>query len=210
MTRYQWLVLTVASLGWVFDAFEGQIYNLTRADMLPALLHLEPGDPGVKVWGERFLGFFLAGGTFGGLLFSSLADRWGRGPTLAAVMASLGLSMALWLAADGYAALALFALWMGLSYGGAVSLMPALCMDLFGARRLVDHRHAVHRGGVGQPGRALGGRARVRRHRQLRTGGGRLRRARAGRGGCGAGGDPHAAASGAAGRGPARFLESRR
>ena len=83
MTRYQWLVLTVASLGWVFDAFEGQIYNLTRADMLPALLHLEPGDPGVKVWGERFLGFFLAGGTFGGLLFSSLADRWGRNPVMA-------------------------------------------------------------------------------------------------------------------------------
>jgi uncharacterized membrane protein SpoIIM required for sporulation len=39
VTRYQWLVLVVASLGWVFDAFEGQIYNLTRADMLPDLLH---------------------------------------------------------------------------------------------------------------------------------------------------------------------------
>jgi MFS family permease len=30
--------------------------------------------------------------------------------------------------------LAVFALWMGLSYGGSVSLMPALCMDFFGAR----------------------------------------------------------------------------
>ncbi len=29
ITRYQWLVLTVASLGWVFDAFEGQLYNIT-------------------------------------------------------------------------------------------------------------------------------------------------------------------------------------
>ena len=25
VTGYQWLVLVVASLGWVFDAFEGQI-----------------------------------------------------------------------------------------------------------------------------------------------------------------------------------------
>ena len=28
----------------------------------------------------------------------------------------------------------MFALWFGLSYGGIVSLMPAICMDMFGAR----------------------------------------------------------------------------
>ena len=65
VTRYQWLVLVVASLGWIFDAFEGQIYNLTRADMLPDLLHVKADDPLVKLWGERFLGIFLIGGTFG-------------------------------------------------------------------------------------------------------------------------------------------------
>lgn len=83
VTRYQWLVLIVASLGWVFDAFEGQIYNLTRADMLPDLLRVAPNDPLVKVWGERFLGVFLIGGTIGGWLFSSLADKWGRNPVMA-------------------------------------------------------------------------------------------------------------------------------
>ena len=31
---YQWLVLVIASAGWVFDAFEGQLYNLTRQDLL--------------------------------------------------------------------------------------------------------------------------------------------------------------------------------
>ena len=83
VTRYQWLVLTVASLGWVFDAFEGQIYNITRADMLPDLLGVAADDPLVKLWGERFLGVFLIGGTLGGWLFSSLADRWGRNPVMA-------------------------------------------------------------------------------------------------------------------------------
>jgi MFS family permease len=83
VTRYQWLVLVVASLGWMFDAFEGQIYNITRADMLPDLLQVGADDPLVKIWGERFLGIFLLGGTFGGLLFSSLADRWGRNPVMA-------------------------------------------------------------------------------------------------------------------------------
>ena len=83
VTRYQWLVLAVASLGWIFDAFEGQLYNITRADLLPDLLHVARADPLVKLWGERFLGVFLMGGTFGGLLFSSLADRWGRKPVMA-------------------------------------------------------------------------------------------------------------------------------
>jgi len=83
VTRYQWLVLIVASLGWVFDAFEGQLYNITRADMLPELLKVSADDPLVKIWGERFLGIFLAGGTLGGWLFSSLADKYGRGPIMA-------------------------------------------------------------------------------------------------------------------------------
>lgn len=83
VTRYQWMVLLVASLGWVFDAFEGQLYNITRADMLPELLRVGPDHALVKIWGERFLGIFLIGGTIGGWLFSSLADRWGRNPVMA-------------------------------------------------------------------------------------------------------------------------------
>jgi predicted MFS family arabinose efflux permease len=83
VTRYQWLVLTVASLGWVFDAFEGQLYNITRGEMLPDLLGVAGDDRLVKLWGERFLGVFLIGGTVGGWLFSSLADRWGRNPVMA-------------------------------------------------------------------------------------------------------------------------------
>lgn len=90
VTRYQWLVLVVASLGWVFDAFEGQLYNITRGDMLPDLLRV--AHPGLsaeaigalaRVWGERLLGVFLIGGTLGGWIFSSLADRWGRKPVMA-------------------------------------------------------------------------------------------------------------------------------
>jgi MFS family permease len=83
VTRYQWLILTVASLGWVFDAFEGQLYNITRADMLPELLKVASDHPDVKAWGEKFLGIFLIGGTIGGWIFSSMADRWGRKPVMA-------------------------------------------------------------------------------------------------------------------------------
>jgi MFS family permease len=82
VTRYQWLVLIIASAGWIFDAFEGQIFNLTRGPMLAEILGVPSNDSLVFQWGDRFLGIFLAGGTFGGLLFGSLGDKWGRKPVM--------------------------------------------------------------------------------------------------------------------------------
>ncbi len=83
VTRAQWLILAIASAGWIFDAFEGQLYNLTRGNLLTELLHVPADNPLAKMWGERFLGIFLAGGTIGGWLFSSLADKYGRKPVMA-------------------------------------------------------------------------------------------------------------------------------
>jgi MFS family permease len=80
------------------------------------------------------VGLIGIGSLTGRFVIGALADRMGRPLTLALAQASMGLSYLVWWAADGYGAMALFAVWMGLSYGGIVSLMPALCMDLFGAR----------------------------------------------------------------------------
>ncbi len=82
------------------------------------------------------VGLIGIGSLVGRFAVGAVADRIGRPRALVAVMASLGLSMLLWLVARDYAAWAVFALWMGMSYGGSVSLMPALCMDLFGARSI--------------------------------------------------------------------------
>ncbi len=82
VTRYQWLVLVIASAGWVFDAFEGQIFNVTRDQMFADLLGVSSGDPSILYWGDVFLGIFLVGGTVGGLLFGWLGDRWGRRPAM--------------------------------------------------------------------------------------------------------------------------------
>lgn len=82
VTRYQWLVLVIASAGWVFDTFEGQIFNITRDQMLADLLGVGSGHPSVLYWGDVFLAVFLIGGTIGGLLFGWLGDRWGRRPAM--------------------------------------------------------------------------------------------------------------------------------
>ena len=80
------------------------------------------------------VGLIGIGSLAGRFTIGGLADRLGRPLTLIVMQASLGASFALWAGAGGYTALAVFAVWMGLSYGGIVSLMPALAMDIFGAR----------------------------------------------------------------------------
>jgi len=80
------------------------------------------------------VGLIGIGSLVGRFAIGALADRVGRPLTLALAQASMGLAYLVWWGADGYVAMAVFSLWLGLSYGGIVSLMPALCMDLFGAR----------------------------------------------------------------------------
>ena len=84
------------------------------------------------------VGLIGIGSLCGRFAIGALADRIGRPVTLVMVQAALGLSFLLWAGAGGYPAMAVFALWMGLSYGGIVSLLPALCMDFFGARAVAS------------------------------------------------------------------------
>jgi len=80
------------------------------------------------------VGLIGIGSIVGRFTIGGFADRLGRIASIALLEASLGACYLLWLGAGGYVALAIFSLWLGLSYGGIVSLMPAICMDLFGAR----------------------------------------------------------------------------
>lgn len=80
--RYEWLVLVIASVGWIFDAFEGQIFTITRGDMLAEVLRAPKDSPAVAQQGDNLFAVFLIGGALGGILFGTLADRWGRRPVL--------------------------------------------------------------------------------------------------------------------------------
>ena len=82
ITRYQWLVLVIASLGWVFDIFEGQIFVASMRDAMPDLLGVAPDDDSVRIWNDRAFGFFLLGGAFGGVMFVMVSDRIGRAETM--------------------------------------------------------------------------------------------------------------------------------
>lgn len=83
ISGYQWLVLLVASLGWVFDIFEGQIFVASMREAMPQLLGAASADdPNVATWNNYALASFLLGGAFGGILFGMLSDRIGRSKTM--------------------------------------------------------------------------------------------------------------------------------
>ncbi len=82
ISRYQWLVLLIASLGWVFDIFEGQIFVASMRDAMPDLLGVDADDASVRAWNDAAFGFFLLGGAFGGVIFGMISDRIGRARTM--------------------------------------------------------------------------------------------------------------------------------
>lgn len=82
ITRYQWLVLLIASLGWVFDVFEGQIFVASMRDAMPALLGSSPDSDATRSWNDLAFGTFLMGGAVGGVVFGIMSDRVGRSKTM--------------------------------------------------------------------------------------------------------------------------------
>lgn len=82
ISKYQWWVLVLASLGWVFDIFEGQIFVASMRDSMPDLLKVFPDDPSVRQWIDKTFGTFLLGGAFGGVVFGMLSDKIGRAKTM--------------------------------------------------------------------------------------------------------------------------------
>ena len=82
MTGYHWWVLTVASLGWLFDTMDQRIFVLARA---PALHELLPPDtPGSEVtwYSGLATAVFMLGWATGGFIFGIVGDRWGRAKTM--------------------------------------------------------------------------------------------------------------------------------
>src|SRR6188508_3155736 len=84
--RYAWLVLFIATLGWLFDAMDQNLFNLVRQSSVKELLQgTVPAamlDAEVKRAGAWLTAVFLVGWATGGFLFGMLGDRLGRTRTM--------------------------------------------------------------------------------------------------------------------------------
>lgn len=83
VSRYQWTVLIIAWLGWLFDIVDTALFNFAKGPLLTELLG---GAGAYKLRGaeveSKILFVFLIGWSVGGLVFGWVADKFGRTRTL--------------------------------------------------------------------------------------------------------------------------------
>ncbi|PQO26345.1 MFS transporter [Blastopirellula marina] len=129
VTRYQWLVLIIASAGWVFDVYEGQIFNITRNQMLNDIV--PQAEANVKWYGDFFLAIFLFGGTVGGLLAGTLADRYGRRPIMIATILAYSVFSGLTFFATELWHVAVLRFLVAVGVGGEWAVAASLVAEVF-------------------------------------------------------------------------------
>jgi MFS family permease len=148
ITRYQWLVLIVASLGWVFDVFEGQIFVASMNEAMPSLLPPGESAGGVAFYNNIALGAFNLGGAVGGVLFGLLSDRLGRKRTLTYTIGMYSLFTCLSAFAASWWQLAGYRFLVALGVGGEWAVAAALVAEVFPPRARARTQAIFHASSV--------------------------------------------------------------
>src|SRR5262245_60271719 len=87
VTPYHWLVVIIASCGWLFDCMDQRLFALARQPVMKTLL---AGDPDKLRELNWYLGWatssMLIGWATGGIIFGILSDKMGRVKTMATTL----------------------------------------------------------------------------------------------------------------------------
>jgi len=138
VSQYQWFVFMVASLGWLFDTMDQQLFNLARNPAIIQLLRATPGDPASAGQVAAYSGYtttiFLVGWALGGIIFGILGDKLGRARTMIFTVllysAFTGLSSLSWSVGD----FAFYRFLTGLGVGGQFAVGVALVAEVMSDR----------------------------------------------------------------------------
>ncbi len=132
VTRYEWLVLIIASAGWIFDQYESQVFVLTKDRILAEVS--QAGSDVLKGAGDPLYAIFLLGGTLGGLAAGSLADRFGRRPLLVVTILLYSLFSGLTFFVTSWWQLATLRFLVAIGVGGEWAVAASLVAEVFPAR----------------------------------------------------------------------------
>jgi MFS family permease len=128
LNRYHWFIFTMASLAWLFDCLDQQLFVLARDNAIKAL---SPNAPTAELgklggWAQAI---FVAGWAVGGLIFGSVGDRIGRAKTLALTVFIYSVFTGLSSIAKDFNHFAIYRALTGLGVGGVFGLAVALVAD---------------------------------------------------------------------------------
>ena len=129
LSSNHWFVFTVASLAWLFDCLDQQLFILARDNAIKALA--APGTDALVLkqlsgWAQSI---FVAGWALGGLIFGSVGDRIGRAKTLSLTVLIYSLCTGLSAFAQDITQFMIYRAITGLGVGGVFGLAVALVAD---------------------------------------------------------------------------------
>ena len=126
MNRYHWFVLLVASLAWLFDCLDQQLFNWARSKAMDDLV----GTTGsATAYGYFATAFFLAGWATGGLIFGALGDRIGRARTMMFCILIYSACTGLSALSQGFWDFAAYRFITGLGVGGVFAVGVTLVAE---------------------------------------------------------------------------------
>jgi MFS family permease len=138
VTRYQWFVFTVASLGWLFDTMDQQLFNLARISAVRSLLHAQAGDTrmdaDVDWYGGIATTIFMIGWALGGFFFGVLGDKIGRAKTMLLTVLCYSAFTGLSAFSQGVWDFAGYRFLTGLGVGGQFAVGVALVAEVMSDR----------------------------------------------------------------------------
>ncbi|HWB05035.1 MAG TPA: MFS transporter [Verrucomicrobiales bacterium] len=127
LNKHQWFVLTMATLAWVLDCLDQQLFVLARPAAMDALCKPHGMDP--KAFGGYATAIFVLGWATGGLIFGAVGDRIGRAKTLTLTVLIYSLCTGLSAFSRNFTEFALYRFVTGLGVGGVFGLAVALVAD---------------------------------------------------------------------------------
>src|SRR3982750_3659330 len=133
LNGYHWFVLSVASMGWMFDTMAQQLFNLARK---PAIRELLGGASGPVVdknaaWATAI---FMIGWAIGGVFFGVLGDRIGRVKTMTITILSYTVFTGLSVLSSSVLTFNMFRFLCGLGVGGQFAVGVALVAEVVPSR----------------------------------------------------------------------------
>ena len=133
LNRYQWFVLLVATMGWMFDTMAQQLFNIARVPAIRDLLGARPGDAAMARMVSEQAGYatmvFMVGWATGGVVFGILGDRLGRAKTMIMTILLYSVFTGLSVLSTGIWDFNVYRFLCGLGVGGQFAVGVALVAE---------------------------------------------------------------------------------
>jgi MFS family permease len=130
LNGYHWFVLSVASMGWMFDTMAQQLFNLARKPAIRELLGGGASNATVDKQAAWATAIFMVGWAIGGVFFGVLGDRLGRAKTMMITILSYTVFTGLSVFSTGVWDFNIYRFLCGLGVGGQFGIGVALVAEV--------------------------------------------------------------------------------